>query len=125
MEVSAFNSDENPMEVWLITPAINLDSTTDEELTFESKAGYYNGDALSIYISTDFAGDVEGATWDLIDSADLPTGPTSGYGSSFTPSGSINISCLMGDVYIAFKYSGSSSIVTSTFRIDNVKVTGN
>ncbi len=124
MQASAFRSGESPMEVWLVTPAINLDSSTDEELTFDTKVGYYNGDALSVYVSTDFSGDVTTATWALIN-ATYPTGPTSGYGTSFTPSGSINLSCLNGDVYVAFKYKGGDGGITTTFQIDNVKVTGN
>jgi len=124
MQASAYRSNESPMEVWLITPAVNLDSSTNEELTFETKAGYHNGDALSVYVSTDFSGDISAANWALVD-ATYPTGPTSGYGSSFTPSGSVNLSCLDGDIYVAFKYKGADGGVTTTFQIDNVKITGN
>ncbi|MDC9723100.1 MAG: DUF5689 domain-containing protein [Urechidicola sp.] len=123
-QASAFRSGENPMEVWLVTPAIDLSNSTDEELTFETKVGYHNGDALSVFISTDFTGDVDTATWALID-ADLADSPSSGYGSTFTESGSINISCLEGNVFVAFKYLGADGGITTTFQIDNIKVTGN
>ncbi len=124
MQASAFNSGENPLDVWLITPPIDLSTTTDEELTFETKVGYHNGDALTVFASTDFTGDVNTATWALV-GADLADSPSSGYGSVFTPSGSINISCLEGDVVFAFRYLGSDGGVTTTFQIENVKVTGN
>lgn len=124
MQASAFNSGENPLDVWLITPPIDLSTTTDEELTFETKVGYHNGDALTVFASTDFTGDINTATWALI-GADLADSPTGGYGSVFTPSGSINISCLEGDVVFAFRYLGSDGGVTTTFQIENVKVTGN
>lgn len=124
MQVSAFRSGENPMEVWLISPAIDLSGTTDEELTFDTKVGYYNGDALSVYVSTDFTGDIDAATWSLVQ-ADLANGPTNGYGSTLTPSGSINLSCLEGNVFVAFKYLGADSGITTTFQLENVKVTGN
>ena len=124
MQASAFRSNETPMEVWLVTPAIDLSTTTNEELTFDTKVGYYNGDALSVYASSDFTGDVDTATWALIQ-ADLADSPSNGYGATLTPSGSINLSCLEGEVYIAFKYLGADSGVTTTFQLENVKVTGN
>lgn len=123
MQVSAFRSGETPLEVWLVTPSINLDSTTDEELTFKANAGYYNGAALSVYVSSDYTGDASTATWYLVD-ADLPEGPSSGYGT-FMSSGSVNLSCLDGDVVVAFKYLGADNDITTTIQIDDVKITGN
>jgi len=122
IDISAYNTGENPLEVWLISPAIDLDTSTDEVLSFETNTGYDNGKALTVYISSDFTGNVATANWIQID-APISEGPASGYGSSFTKSGEINISCLSGNVHIAFKYSGSDGGVTTTFRIDNVKVT--
>ena len=124
MELSAYNSGESPLEVWLISPSINLDNSTDEILTFETNTGYDNGKVMTVYVATDFSGDVKTANWTLLD-ATLSEGPSSGYGSSFTASGAINLACLSGNVNIAFKYSGADGGVTTTFRIDNVKVTGN
>lgn len=124
LQASAFRSGEDPFEAWVVTPAIDLDSTTAEELTFETNTGYDNGAALSVFVSTDFSGDVKTATWLQVD-ATLSSGPSSGYGSSFTQSGSINLSCLSGNVYIAFRYLGADGGVTTTFQVDNVKVTGN
>lgn len=124
MQITAFNSDENPMEAWLVTPAIDLDTTTDEELTFNTKTGYNNGSALSVYVSSNFTGDVATATWVKVD-ATLANGPSSGYEANFTSSGSINLSCLSGNVHVAFRYVGGDGGVTTTFQVDDVKVTGN
>ena len=123
MQAAAYNSDESPMEVWLVSPPINLDNFVGEELTFKTQAGYYQGDALSVFISTDFSGDVTAATWVLLD-ADLVDGPPSGYGGTFLSSGSINLSCLEGDVFIGFRYLGADGVITTTFRIDHVRVVG-
>ena len=126
MQASAFNSNENPYEAWLISPAVNLDASTAEQLTFKTNAGYYNGAALNVYVSTDFTGnaaDIDSATWLLVN-ATLASGPTSGYGTTFTNSGAINLSCLDGNVYVAFDYVGSSTGITSTFQIDDVVITG-
>ncbi len=124
MQLGAYNTNENPLESWLVTPAINMDSSTDEAFTFDVNVGYYRGAALSVYVSRDFAGDISTATWELIDNVNLPTGPSSGYGS-FATAGDINVSCLDGDVYFAFKYVGEDGGVTTTFQIDNIKVSGN
>lgn len=123
MQIGAYNTNENPLEAWLVTPAINLDNTTDEELTFKTKTGYNNGAALSVFVSTDFTGDVATATWVMINTH-IANGPSSGYGN-FEDSGSVDISCLDGDVYFAFKYLGGDGGVTTTFQVDDVKVTGN
>jgi len=123
VQISAFRSNETPLETWLVTPEIDLDGTTDEELTFETNTGYDNGNALSTYVSSDYNGDVTTATWLRIDAA-LSSGPSGGY-NSFSSSGSINISCLTGKLHVAFKYEGADGGVTTTFQIDNVKVTGN
>ncbi len=123
VQISAYNSDESPLEVWLVTPEIDLDATTDEELIFETNTGYDNGNALSTYVSSDFTGDVTTSTWLKID-ATLSEGPSSGY-NSFLSSGSINISCLTGKLHVAFKYEGADGGVTTTFQVDNVKVSGN
>tara|TARA_B110000003_G_C16652860_1_gene534976 strand:- start:58 stop:1500 length:1443 start_codon:yes stop_codon:yes gene_type:complete len=123
LQISAYNSNESPLEVWLVTPEIDLDTTTDEELSFETNTGYDNGAALSTYVSSDFTGDVTTATWLRLD-ANLSSGPSSGY-NNFSSSGSINISCLSSKVHVAFKYVGGDGGVTTTFQVDNVKVTGN
>ena len=93
------------------------------ELTFETNTGYDNGSALTTYVSSNFTGDVTTATWLKIDAA-LSSGPSGGY-NSFSSSGSINISCLSSKVHVAFRYEGSDGGITTTFQIDNVKVTGN
>jgi len=123
MEMSAYNSGENPLEVWLISPTINLDASTNEKLSFETNTGYDNGKVVTVFVSSDFTGDIKTATWIQLDTA-LSEGPSSGYGSSFTKSGIVNIGCLTGDFHVAFKYVGADGGVTTTFQIDNVKITG-
>ena len=121
---SAYQSGEDPLEVWLVTPPINLDNSTGEELTFKTKASYDNGTALSVYVSTDFDGtNINTATWLLVDTT-LAVGPSSGWGNSWVD-GSADISCLDGNVYVAFRYKGGDSGITTTFDVDDVKVSAN
>jgi len=126
MQISAYRSGENPMEVWLITPGINLDNSAGEELSFKTKTGYNNGKALSVFVSTDYTGnpaDIDNATWLIVD-ADIANGPSSGYMTSFVE-GKADISCLDGTVYIAFRYLGGDGAVTTTYQLDDVKVSAN
>ena len=123
MDLSAYNSGETPMEVWLISPTINLNGTSNQKLTFETNTGYDNGKVMKVYVSSNFSGDIKSATWVPLDVI-LSEGPKSGYGNLFTKSGIINISCLTDNFNVAFKYVGADGGVTTTFRIDNVRVTG-
>jgi len=63
---------------------------------------------------------IDTATWQLVDATLAENNQT-----SFTASGSVNLSCLEGNVRVAFRYLGGDGGVTSTFQIDDVKITGN
>ncbi len=121
--ISAFNSNESDAEVWLVTPDVDLDTTTGEELSFDVEAAFANGIILSVYVANDFSGDVTTATWTQLD-ANIQAGPSSGFGG-FETIDPINISCLDGSVNFAFVYSGSDPSATTRYHIDNIVVTGN
>jgi len=121
--ISAFSSGNSEADVWLVTPAINMDGTTGEELSFDVQANFDNGTNLTVWISTDYAGDPTTATWSILD-ASIPVGPSSTFGS-FETVGPINISCVDGDAVIGFFYEGSDPSATTRYHVDNVTVTGN
>lgn len=120
MKISAFGTGENPLEAWLVTPAINLDSTTGEELTFEISANFETGTVLTAFITENFTGDVTTTEWIELE-ANIPVGG-GGFGS-FVAS-NLNISCLNGDVHVAFKYLGADGGAETRYHIDDIKVTG-
>lgn len=120
LKVSAFGTGESPMEAWLVTPAINLDSSTNEELTFDVSANFESGKILSAFITENYTGDPLTTEWIEID-ANIPTGG-GGFGSFV--SSNINISCLNGDVHVAFKYLGAAGSTETRYHIDDIKVTG-
>ncbi|HBL79938.1 MAG TPA: hypothetical protein DDZ79_08420 [Aequorivita sp.] len=121
-QTSAYNSNENPYEVWLVTPGLILPSGSSPTLTFETNDGFNNGAALTVKVSTDFTGDVTAATWTNL-SATISSGNSSGYGDEFTPSGDVDLSAYAGQVvYIAYQYEGASNGTTTTYQIDNVSV---
>ncbi|MAB58481.1 MAG: hypothetical protein CL524_13190 [Aequorivita sp.] len=121
-QTSAYNSNENPYEVWLVTPGLILPSGSSPTLSFETNDGFNNGAALTVKVSTDFTGDVTTATWTNL-SATISSGNSSGYGDEFTPSGDVDLSAYAGQVvYIAYQYEGASNGTTTTYQIDNVSV---
>lgn len=121
--ISAYNSGNANANVWLVTPTINMDSTTGEELFFDIQANYDTGTNLSVFVSTDYSGDPTTATWLRLDAV-VPTGPGSAFGT-FKTVGPVNISCLDGDINIGFFYAGSDPTATTRYHLDNVIVTGN
>lgn len=123
LRISGFNTDEDPINVWLVTPAISLNSNTDEALSFDIQAAFDNGKILKAFITTDYTGDPLTTTWTQID-ANIPSGPSSGFGD-FESSGLINVSCLEGDLHVGFLYEGADPAATTRYHIDNVRVTGN
>lgn len=128
-QVSARNSGENPLEAWLVTPKIDLTQVSDTiYLSFDTKDGFYNGEGLTVYISTDFSGNVKTASWTEL-SANISTGSTDSFADKFTPSGNIDISSYAGKtISIGFQYMGADKGIgigiTTSYQIDNIKVLG-
>ena len=121
-QTSAYNTDEDPYEVWLVTPGVNLSGASNPVLTFDSKDGYYNGQALQVFVSTNYEGDPTQATWTAVD-ATISTGNEGGYGDNFVASGQIDLSSYANqNVFVGFKYEGGANGVTTTYQIDNVSI---
>ncbi|GAB5398555.1 MAG: DUF5689 domain-containing protein [Aureisphaera sp.] len=122
-QITGFNSNEDIIDTWLITPAIDMSATTGEELSFDLQVNFDNGEILTVLFSNDFTGDPTAATWFQLD-ADIPEGPSGGFGD-FEPVGPINVSCVEGTMHVAFRYQGSDPDATTRYHVDNVTVTGN
>jgi len=122
VQITGYNSGEDDIEVWLVTPSITLENTTNEELLMDIQSSYDNGTILSVLFSSNFTGDIATATWELLD-ATIPVGPIGGFGD-FVTVGPINISCMEGSINIAFLYEGSDPNATTRYHIDNIKITG-
>ncbi|GEQ84711.1 hypothetical protein ULMS_02190 [Patiriisocius marinistellae] len=122
-QISGFNSGEDDIQAWLVTPSIDMDNTIEEELNFNIQAAFDNGLILSVLVSTNFTGDVTTADWSPLD-ANIPVGPASGFGD-FTPAGPINVSCIDGTVNFAFLYEGNDPDASTRYHIDDIVLTGN
>lgn len=126
-QASAFGIAET-MNVWLVTPALNLDEYIQETLRFSYTQNFYNGDALKVLISTNYDGvsaNLNAFTWtDITAQAGVTQRSTNGFMNSFAASERIDLSTYTGTVYIAFVYEGASTGVTTNVQIDNVEVRG-
>lgn len=121
-QISAFGSGENPLEAWLITPGVTLDKAN-PVLMFDTKDGHFNGEALTVHISTDFNGNPASATWiDLTNQAIISTGH-SDWENNYTSSGEIDLSDYVEEiVYVGFRYLGGDFAITTTYQLDNIEI---
>jgi len=124
--MGAYNSGDDSNITWLISPAINLDASSDEFLNFESSNSYSDGSELEILISTDWNGTqagVDSAIWSPLQAQVVSD---SEYYQNWVGSGIVDLSDYSGSVYIAFKYTGggNNSNIDGTYEIDNVQVFG-
>ncbi|MCG2612306.1 DUF5689 domain-containing protein [Flavobacterium sp. SM15] len=126
-QLSSFGTGETNMDTWLITPGINLNNTINEYLTFGSKIGFANGVAVTVWASTNYNGAntaaaINSATWTQLNPIMAPQ--TTSFPNDYTNSGQVDLSSYNGTVYIAFRYVGSSTGITSTYQIDDLRVVG-
>ncbi|MEM1001285.1 MAG: DUF5689 domain-containing protein [Bacteroidota bacterium] len=120
--ISAFNANDDEVDVWLVTPGINLDNTTGEEFGFDVQVNFDDSNILTVFVSEDFTGDPTTATWLPVRTI-IPRGPSNGFGS-FEVIPPVNISCLSGTVHFGFFYQGSDPGQTTRYHIDNLRITG-
>lgn len=130
-EISAFATREQVVISWLILPPINLDLSSNEVLRFSTKDGFDNGAVLQVLVSTNYDGaDAPWkARWTVLPAV-IAKGSMNGYSKEWISSGDVSLHHLKGKVHIAFRYEGNDPPVqnaklTTTFRIDNIVVTGN
>jgi len=123
LQVSAYNSGDNVMDVWLVSPSIDLEKTENERLTFNTRATFEEGRILSVWVCNDFNGNVAMASWQLLDVM-ISDGTRDGSNREFKNSGEVNLGCLNGKVNIGFRYLGSDPGVSTTYDLDNILIIG-
>jgi hypothetical protein len=108
---------------WLISPAINLDASEMNKLSFTT-AKNYSGPELKVMISSNFDGTftadgIAAATWtDITSNFSFSTGS-----ATWVKSGELSLSAYTGIIYIAFLYE-STTAEAAEWRVDDFKVTG-
>lgn len=120
---SASSGDESNIG-WLITPAINLDDQEGETLRFKTSNSLADSSYLEVLYSLDWDGteaNVTTATWGVLSAAYVVKDT-----DSFVPwfnSGSVDLSCATGTMYIAFKYTGSGQDnFDGVYELDDVSI---
>ena len=111
----------------MVTPTFNLNNSTTETLTFKTKDGFNNGATLKVKISTNYnsaSNTPWTATWTDLPAA-ISIGTTTGYAANWT-NAIVDLSSYSGtSVYIAFVYEGGDPAQTSTYQLDDVRITAN
>ena len=123
MQISAYNSEEEFMEVWLVTPKIDLSKSSNEVLTFKTRSTFETGTILTVWVSNNFEKNIQNATWQQLD-VEISKGSRGSENTTFISSGKVSLSCLQGEIHIAFKYQGSSPNKTTTYDIDHILIQG-
>ena len=115
------NGSNYACESWLVSPEVDLSSTTAPYLTFDNVTRF-NGAPLELYVSTDYDGtsnpNAQG-TWQNITNS-VPLWDVASGDWNFVNSGNVDLSAYKSTTTaIAFKYSGSD-FDGATWEIDNI-----
>ena len=124
--IGSFLSGDESTIAWLITPEIDFEVQAMETINFETSNSFADGSTLVFLFSQDWDGDVAtitAATWNpILESIIVPDDT---FFEDWVPSNSIDISCLTGSGYFAFRYQGSGdSDFDGTFELDNFIING-
>ncbi len=120
-QATAHKSDDDYNIMWMITPAVDLDASTQPVLEFLSAQAHYSHDGFSLYIATDFNGqDVQDASWEELPATLAGSGDDQ---YDWVDSGFIDLSEYSSTVHIAWRYEGSQPDgETGTFRVNDVQL---
>ena len=121
--IGSKNSNDASTISWLITKEVNLDTTSQEFLSFETSNSFANGSELEVLISSDFDGNknhINTATWVVLPAKIVSDGENF---KSWVHSTYIDLSNYSGTAFIAFKYSGNGNVnFDGTYELDNVVI---
>ncbi len=124
IEMSAF-SGTGDYDAWFL---VNVDFDNADTFSFVTKDGFNNGDPMTVLYSTshEVGNTIEPADWtDITSEFTLATGTTSGFADTFTESGNYDLSSISGSGFIAFRYEGNATNLTTTFQVDDITITDN
>lgn len=123
LQISAYDSKEYVMEVWLIGPSIDLDGSENEFLTFETRSTFEEGSLLTCWFSKDYTENVKNANWQQLE-VEISVGSRDGSNEIFLNSGAVQLDCLEGKIRLAFRYLGSDPGASTTYDLDNIVIRG-
>lgn len=122
--VGSFNSGDASSIAWLVTPQINFNNQDGETLQFQTSNSFSDGSTLELLYSSDWDGTpdtIPTATWDVLPAAVIVQDDD--FFGDWIESGIVDLSCVEGSGYIAFKYSGSGeSDFDGTYELDEIQI---
>ncbi len=118
--MNGFSGSAIANEDWIVSKEIDLSDYSNVTLSFRTDVRY-NGNALQVFLTDNYTGDVATTTWDTVDATiDTNTGAW-----GFVSSGDVNLDAYAGKkVRLAFKYTSDTSNA-ATWEVDDVVFTGN
>lgn len=121
-KASAYKTTNQATESWLVSPTIDLTSTTSPVMTVNHALNFLSGatatDFVNICVSTDYTDDATKATWTNLT---VPTWP-SGADWNFVDSGDISLSAFAGKkVTVALHYK-STTATAPTWEVKSLSV---
>lgn len=123
LQISAYDSNEYVMEVWLVSPPIDLEFSNNQYLTFDTRATYEEGLLLTAWLSTDYVDNIQEANWHQLE-GQVSRGSRDGSNKVFLRFKPVSMDCLDGKVRLGFRYLGSDPGKSTTYDIDNILVLG-
>ncbi len=123
LRISAYGTQEPVLDAWLVSPPIDLDASSDEVLSFDSRATFNRGRLLTLWFTNDFDMDPREAHWRQLQ-ARVSEGSADGSNERFVNSGSVPIDCIQGTVRLAFRYLGGDPAPSTNYDLDNVLILG-
>ena len=109
---------------WLITPPIDLEAHTGVTIRFKTSNSLADSSYMEVLCSQDWDGNeanITSATWAVLSDAYVVKN-TDSFVEWFN-SGTVNLSCVSGVVYIAFKYTGSGlDNFDGVYELDEISV---
>ena len=121
--MGSFRSGDESTISWLITKGINLETTGEEYVSFETSTSFADGSTLEVLISENWNGtvaNITNANWVALPARIAANNDNF---NSFKFSTFINLSSYSGTAYIAFKYIGNGNEdFDGTYELDNITI---
>lgn len=125
--MGSFSSGDESSIGWLITPQIDFDVQEGETLNFKTSNSFSDASTLELWISSDWDGqeaNITSAIWALLPAAYIVQDDDN-FGD-WLASGNIDLSCIIGTTYIAWKYRGSGDeAYDGTYELDEIEFSAN
>jgi len=123
-QIGSFNSGDTSTITWLIAPAIKFSELNNTTLRFFTSTSFADESILEVLISTNWDGiteDIDSFEWANLSGARIADSndPFQDYISSRV----IDLSCVEGTGYIAWRYTGSGDLdFDGTYELDEIEI---